>query len=195
MRVIAGREPACHWRRAARVRLLRKKFGRIENRRRATGLLTADMKRVVEEQRLGFVATVCPDGTPNLSPKGTTAVWDDDHLIFANIRSPGTLANLRQNPNVELNVVDPFLRKGYRFKGVASILESGGLYDNAIAFYKERGSRVSVIREIVIVRVQRAQPIDSPAYDLGLTEAEIRSRWESHFQSLRAGKTASPASD
>ena len=77
------------------------------------GLLTADMKRVVGEQRLGFVATVCPDGTPNLSPKGTTAVWDDDHLVFANIRSPGTLANLRQNANVEVNVVDPFLRKGH----------------------------------------------------------------------------------
>ena len=93
------------------------------------GLLTADMKRVVEEQRLGFVATVCPDGTPNLSPKGTTAVWDDEHLVFANIRSPGTLANLRQNANVEVNVVDPFLRKGYRFKGVAAVLESGALYD------------------------------------------------------------------
>jgi len=42
---------------------------------------------VVTEQRLGFVATVCPDGTPNLSPKGTTAVWDDDHIVFADIRS------------------------------------------------------------------------------------------------------------
>jgi predicted pyridoxine 5'-phosphate oxidase superfamily flavin-nucleotide-binding protein len=67
----------------------------------STGLLTADMKRIVGEQRLGFVATVCPDGTPNLSPKGTTAVWDDDHPVFANIRSPGTLANLRENANVE----------------------------------------------------------------------------------------------
>ena len=36
------------------------------------GILTADMRRVVGEQRLGFVATVCPDGTPNLSPTGTT---------------------------------------------------------------------------------------------------------------------------
>jgi predicted pyridoxine 5'-phosphate oxidase superfamily flavin-nucleotide-binding protein len=89
--------------------------------------LLPDMKRVVEEQRLGFVATVCPDGTPNLSPKGTTAVWDDDHLVFANIRSPGTLANLRQNANVEVNVVDPFRRKGYRFKGLGSVLESGAL--------------------------------------------------------------------
>ena len=155
------------------------------------GLLTADMKRVVEEQRLGFVATVCPDGTPNLSPKGTTAVWDDDHLVFANIRSPGTLANLVRNPNVELNVVDPFVRKGYRFKGVASILESGALYDKAIAFYKERGSR-STIREIVMVRVESAHPIVSPAYDFGLTEDEVRARWERHFQSLRAGKTNSP---
>ena len=46
----------------------------------ATGILTSDMKRVVQEQRLAFVATVCPDGTPYVSPKGTLAVWDDDHL-------------------------------------------------------------------------------------------------------------------
>ena len=159
------------------------------------GILTADMKRVVEEQRLGFFATVCADGTPNVSPKGTTAVWDDDHLVFANIRSPGTLANLRKNPNIEVNVVDPFARKGYRFKGIASVLESGPLYDNAIAFYKERGSRVSAIREIVMLRVQRAQPIDSPAYDLGLTEDEVRDRWERYFQSRRSRKTTSPRSE
>ena len=139
------------------------------------GVLTADMRRVVEQQRLGFVATVCPDGTPNLSPKGTTAVWDDDHLIFANIRSPGTLANLRQNASVEVNVVDPFVRKGYRFKGVASIVESGPLYDKALAFYRERGSQFA-IREIVMIQVQTAQPIDSPAYDLGLSEEEVRDR-------------------
>lgn len=156
------------------------------------GILTPDMKRVVEEQHLGFVATVCPDGTPNLSPKGTTAVWDDDCLIFANIRSPGTLANIRLNPSVEVNVVDPFARKGYRFKGVAAILESGPLYDQAIAFYKGRGSRAGVIREVVIVQVQKAQPIDSPAYDFGLTEEDIRDRWERYYQSLRAAKTTSP---
>src|SRR5215468_2288846 len=118
------------------------------------GILTGDMKRVVEQQRLGFVATVCPDGTPNVSPKGTTTVWDDDHLIFANIRSAGTLANLRHNPSVEINVVDPFVRKGYRFKGVAIILDAGELYDRMLAFYRERGSR-NAIKEIVMVRVER----------------------------------------
>jgi uncharacterized protein len=74
------------------------------------------MKRVVREQRLALVATVCPDDTPNLSPKGTIAVWGDEHLVFADIRSPRTVANLRANPAVEVNVVDPIARTGYRFR-------------------------------------------------------------------------------
>ena len=151
-------------------------------------LLTADMKRVVEEQRLGFFATVCPDGTPNVSPKGTIAVWDDDHLIFANIRSPGTMANLRTNPNVEVNVVDPVVRKGYRFKGVATVLESGALYDRAIAFYKERGTPTDIIREVVLIRVHNAQPVTSPAYDLGLSEDEVRALWLQRMGLVRAAK-------
>ena len=69
--------------------------------------LTEDMQRVLNEQQLSFVASVCPDGTPHLSPKGTTAVWDDEHLIFADIYSPGTITNVEQQPMVEINMVDP----------------------------------------------------------------------------------------
>ena len=151
-------------------------------------ILTADMKRVIDEQRLGFFATVCEDGSPNLSPKGTLAVWDDSHLAFANIRSPGTLENLRRNPAIDVNVVDPFTRKGYRFKGVASILESGPGYDRAIEFYTARGSKVSAFKEVVLIEVQSAQFIDSPAYDFGMTEEEIRARWEKHYESLNSGR-------
>ena len=104
------------------------------------GILTEDRKRVVTEQRLGFVATVCPDGTPNLSPKGTTAVWDDDHIVFADIRSPATVSNLRRNPSTEINFVDPMVRKGYRFKGVASVLTEG-LCSNK--------SRISIARSAI----------------------------------------------
>ena len=82
------------------------------------GILTNDMMRMVNEQQLGFIATVCPDGTPNLSPKGTTVVWDDEHLVFADVCSPNTIANLRHNPAVEINIVDMLLRKGYRFKAL-----------------------------------------------------------------------------
>jgi predicted pyridoxine 5'-phosphate oxidase superfamily flavin-nucleotide-binding protein len=144
------------------------------------GILTDDMKRVVREQRLGFVATVCPDGTPNLSPKGTTAVWDDDHLVFADMRSPGTVANLRVNPAIEINVVDPIVRKGYRFKGAAEVFEEGDLFQKLFAFYKED----SRIKRIVLIKVAEALPITSPAYDRGLTEDEVSARWTSWYSSL-----------
>jgi hypothetical protein len=54
------------------------------------GILTDDKRRVVDRE-LGFVATVCPDGTPTLSPKGTIAVWDDNRLVFCDLRSPGAI--------------------------------------------------------------------------------------------------------
>jgi len=152
------------------------------------GILTEDMKRVVNEQRLGFVATVCPDGTPNLSPKGTTAVWDDDHIVFADIRSPTTVSNLRRNPSTEINVVDPMVRKGYRFKGVATVLTEGALFERILDFYRvERNldeSRIK-IRSFVLVKIEEALPVVSPAYDLGLSEEQVREKMQRYFDSLQ----------
>jgi predicted pyridoxine 5'-phosphate oxidase superfamily flavin-nucleotide-binding protein len=145
------------------------------------------MQRVVREQRLAFVATVSPDHTPNLSPKGSIAVLDGDHLAFANIRSPRTVANLRANPAVEVNVVDPFVRKGYRFKGRGAVLESGAQFEAALRVFRARGL-ASPIREIVVIRVEQAQPVTSPAYDLGLSEAEVRERWARHFDAVKRGE-------
>src|SRR6478609_5233805 len=130
------------------------------------GIITQEIKEFVKQTKLGFVATVCPDGTPNLSPKGTTIAWDDDHLVFADIHSPGTVANLRHNPHIEVNVVDPFARKGYRFKGTAEVLTAGPQFDDIVAFYRQRGSR-AVIRSIVLIEVQQAASLTSPAYDDG----------------------------
>ena len=150
------------------------------------GILTDDMKRVVRQQRLAFVATVCADNTPNLSPKGTIGVWDDNHLVFANIRSPRTVSNLRRNSAIEINVVDPMVRKGYRFKGTAAVLEAGARYEEVKALFTARGVS-NPIREVVVIKVEHALPVTSPAYDLGLSEAEIRARWESHHEAIKRG--------
>jgi predicted pyridoxine 5'-phosphate oxidase superfamily flavin-nucleotide-binding protein len=139
------------------------------------GVLTEEMRRVVEAE-LGFIATVCPDGTPNLSPKGTTAVWDDDHLVFCDLRSPGTVENLRSNPSIEINVVDQLVRKGYRFKGTGAVYTNGDVFERGVQFYEARGTvrARERIRGIVIVSVERALPVTSPAYDIGATEDELR---------------------
>lgn len=154
--------------------------------------LTTDMKRIVNEQRLAYVATICPDGTPNLSPKGTIAVWDDDHLVFADIRSPGTIENLKRNPAVELNVVDPFVRKGYRFKGTGKAIVDGDLFEDIMRFYRGRlvdtaKNKESRIRGFVLVKVETALPLISPAYDDGSAdELSIRKYWISYFAELNS---------
>ena len=136
------------------------------------------MQRVVRAQRLGYVASVCPDGTPNLSPKGTTTVWDDQHLVFLDLHSPHTVANIEAgNAVVEINVVDPILRKGYRFKGPATVLRNGPLYEEVVCFYEvERGVERGRINAVVMVDVEQASSLVSPAYDDGSTEEEISQR-------------------
>ena len=151
--------------------------------------LDDDMRRVVREQRLGFVATVCPDGTPNLSPKGTTIVWDDQHLVFLHLHSPDTVANLAVNPSIEINVVDPIVRKGYRFKGTAVVLTVGDLHDDVVGyFHRERGTDPQRIRAVVMVTVAAAQPVTSPAYDLGASEADVVTQWLEHHKRLAEGR-------
>jgi predicted pyridoxine 5'-phosphate oxidase superfamily flavin-nucleotide-binding protein len=149
------------------------------------GILSEDMKRVVAEQRLGFVATVCPDGTANLSPKGTTAVWDDDHLMFVDIKSPGTVQNLRHNPSIEVNVVDQVARKGYRFKGTAEVHSDGPVFDQVVETRRQNGAR-NRVRAVVIIKVERALLITSPDYDLGTPESDIRARWRQYWRDLDA---------
>jgi len=87
--------------------------------------LDADMQSLVRRTILCFAATINGDGSPNLSPKSTLIVHDDDHLLFSNIASPRTVANLRLDPRIEINCVDIFSRRGYRFTGHASVRSAG----------------------------------------------------------------------
>jgi predicted pyridoxine 5'-phosphate oxidase superfamily flavin-nucleotide-binding protein len=148
------------------------------------GLITNEMKELIEQQKLGYVATVSPDNTPNLSPKGTLSVWNDDYLIFADIKSPKTMSNLEENPSVEINVVDPISRKGYRFKGVSTIISSGTEYDKIISYYMDKGIK-SKINKIVQIKVTSINQITSPLYDLGYSEDDIKKRWKEYYLSSK----------
>lgn len=133
------------------------------------------MKRVVGEQRLGFMATVCEDGIPNLSPKSLTFVLDDEHLAIGEVRSPGTISNLTMRPTAEINVVDPIARKGFRFKGDCRVYVEGAEFEELTAFLRSKGAK-SRIRSVIVMTVERAYPLVSPVYDSGTTEQEVRKR-------------------
>jgi hypothetical protein len=146
-------------------------------------LITPEIKNFLNQQNLGYVATVSPSGMPNISPKGTIIGWDSETLAFANIRSPDTIDNLKNNPNIEINVIDPILRKGYLFSGVCTILSSGDLFDEIFSYYRNIGV-TSVIHSIVLVKLSQISPVTSPLYDTGISEDEMKLKWKTHFEIL-----------
>jgi len=146
-------------------------------------MITQEIKDFLNIQKLGYVATVSSDGKPNISPKGTIIAWTSEVLAFADIRSPDTIKNLQNNPHVEINVIDPLLRKGYLFRGQARIIKDNSQYDEILNHYREKGIK-SPINSIVLVDVSKVSEVTSPLYDMGISEQEIKSKWKKYFESL-----------
>lgn len=144
--------------------------------------LTETMKKILANHPLGFVATVNEDGTPNLSPKGTFLLLDEQHLIFAEIRSPNTLNNLKHQPALVVNFIDVLARKGFRVAGTARFLERGTSdFEKLFPLFERWGDLTPRINGIVKIHMEEADMLISPAYDIGATEEELRSTYKNHF--------------
>jgi predicted pyridoxine 5'-phosphate oxidase superfamily flavin-nucleotide-binding protein len=89
--------------------------------------------------KMGWVATSTTDGEPNVTPKGTMQVLDDQYVVFGDLFSLKTRRNLEQNPRVAVTVIDPGTAKGYQIKGTAELLTSGPLFDKLAAQIKDKG--------------------------------------------------------
>ena len=139
--------------------------------------LTDDMRAVIQSAHLCFAATVTPEGQPNLSPKGTIRVWDEHHLFFLDIASPGTRRNLRRNPCMELNVVEHLSRRGYRFFGRASLHRDDSVWTEARRRILAEEKTEYPAENVVLLEVERADALISPGYLHIHTEAEMRRAW------------------
>ena len=146
-------------------------------------VISSEIKSFLNSQKLGYVATVSPDGKPNISPKGTIISWTSDILAFANIRSPDTMSNLKINSAMEINVIDPLSRKGYLFIGTGKIIKDSPMFDEIVTYYRNSGIQ-SPINSVVLVTVSSVSEVTSPLYDLGKSESEIKLRWKKYFNDL-----------
>ena len=149
--------------------------------------ISNEINEFVNKVKLGFIATVCPDGTPNLSPKGTTIAWDAHHIAFADIHSPGTVDNLKANPSIEINIVDTFTRKGFRFKGKGQVLSGGPVFDEILSYYRNSGNK-HPIKNIVLVKIDRMLPLISPAYFASRSEYEIKNWWVQYWDDINKNR-------
>ena len=148
-------------------------------------MITGEMKRLIEENTLGLVASIDPEGYPAVSPKGTMLVLDERTIAFSNIRSPQTVRNIQLKPAVEINFFDPFRRKVCRLRGRAVYAEKGSARFEALQprFAAKWDKLLPRMRGFVVVDVQKAQIVLSPVYDDGAIESELRKQWLATYAS------------
>ena len=138
-------------------------------------MLTDEIRALIENHSAGMVATVNSDGTPSVSPKATFLILADGVLAFSNIRSPNTIKNIKERSAIEVCFIDVVIRKSARITGKAKYLEKSDADPNLIAKFEQTyGDYLDVMSGFVLIDVKKAELILSPAYDLGLTEGELR---------------------
>lgn len=148
-------------------------------------MLTDVMKRIINENTIGLVATVTPDGAPSVSPKATVVILDNTHIAFSDIRSPQTARNIKGNPAVELNFIDVFRRQACRIKGTAVYHAKGEADFNALSHHFAPWDNLAdKIRGYFVVEVTKAQHILSPAYDAGADEDALKEEWLGKYNAL-----------
>jgi uncharacterized protein len=98
--------------------------------------ISADLQNFVNG-KLGWVATTGVDGMPNVTPKGTIRVHDEQTLVFADLFSLKTRENLLKNPKVAVTVIDQEKVQGYQFKGKAELIDAGPLFEQFKADLKK----------------------------------------------------------
>ena len=148
-------------------------------------MLTEDMKSIIAAYPLGFVASVNKDGTPNLSPKGTFVALNERQLVFGHIRSPGTMSNIAERPQIEINFLDVLARKAVRVRGLAYMFSrSAPEFESMFAALSGLKGYTEIMKAVVRVDIEKASLILSPAYDIGHTEAELRQQYRAKFTSL-----------
>ncbi|MFC2002581.1 pyridoxamine 5'-phosphate oxidase family protein [Chloroflexota bacterium] len=112
--------------------------------------LTDEAKKIIGEFGPALIATASQEGKPNVSPKGSFRVLDDEHVLFANIASPRTIANLKENPQLTAIIFDRSTRKGCRIWGEAELLDSGDLFDTLSAEYAPREMKVRHVVKVTV---------------------------------------------
>jgi uncharacterized protein len=79
--------------------------------------------------------------------------------------------------------VDPFLRRGFRFKGRAQVHESGPEFDYVAEALWSREGRQYPVNAVVKVTIEQASPVLSPVYMFNETvdQEAVKAIWQKRY--------------
>ncbi|MFY0605916.1 MAG: pyridoxamine 5'-phosphate oxidase family protein [Cyclobacteriaceae bacterium] len=124
-----------------------------------------DVADYINRSVLCWLATADRRGQPNVSPKEVFAQYGEQYIIVANIASPGTVKNIRENSSVCISFIDVFLQKGVQIKGEAQIINTkmeGFDSMKEVLLKITRGK--FPFETITKIKINQIKPIIAPSY-------------------------------
>ncbi|WP_299530199.1 pyridoxamine 5'-phosphate oxidase family protein [Ulvibacterium sp.] len=129
--------------------------------------LTREIKEYIDKSVLCWLATVSSENVPNVSPKEIFKYYGANRIIVANIASPQTVRNIKQNENVCISFIDVLVQKGFQVKGKARIVEKSNPefpeMEKVLTEMTGGNFPFATITEITLAQVK---PIIAPKYIL-----------------------------
>ena len=136
--------------------------------------LTTEIKESINKSVLCWLATASSENIPNVSPKEIFNYFGTDKIIVANIASPQTVRNIKQNAQVCISFIDILIQKGYQLKGKAKIIDktNSEFLDMSKILTKMTSGNFPFIT-ITVIKVEQIKPIIAPKYILYPETTEI----------------------
>lgn len=127
--------------------------------------LTTKHKAYINRSILCWLATVSNENIPNVSPKEIFNYYGNNHIIVANIASPQTVKNIKQNKNVCVSFIDILVQKGFQVKGTAEIIDKTDAEFSEMEHIltKMTGGKFP-FSTLTKITVEQVKPIIAPRY-------------------------------
>lgn len=128
-------------------------------------MLTPEIKASIDNSVLCWLATCSKDHVPNVSPKEVFCAYGEDEILIANIASPQSVRNVKENSVVCVSFIDILVQKGFQLKGQARVIYK---IDDSFPIYSLPLTKIATekfpFKSLIAIKVEKSKPIIAPSY-------------------------------
>jgi predicted pyridoxine 5'-phosphate oxidase superfamily flavin-nucleotide-binding protein len=106
-----------------------------------------------------LVGTASKDGVPDISFRGSTIAYDQEHLAFWERAKGETLRNIEENPHVVVFYRNAQTRQSWRFYGTVQVIRDGAMREEIMGRVPEFELAQDADRSgfAVLIRIDRVR--------------------------------------
>lgn len=129
-------------------------------------MITDEHRSWIDNSVLCWLATATPEGSPSVSPKEIFVV-QDDRVLIANIASPNSTRNIKQNARACVTILDIFRQKGVQIYGPAEVIKQDDeRFNDLSAPLIAIAGEAFPFASLFVITQEQVKPVIAPRYRL-----------------------------